>query len=439
MPRRYTDEEVAERAHRRLAALHEVMPSMPVRRVIRACRDSGVPIGDRRVAGVVAAFLARPKGGSAAPEGGSGRVQVDGDGSHRLAVSAKGQGLVRSLDDLVREGQIDVDRWTCERHRVNTWTSSQRGPDDEPVIVRHWQVRADFAPRIRVEDVAPLVVREWATPEVGPARSVLVVPDSQHGYRWAGDRRDRLDAMHDEQACAVVPVVAAAMQPDVVVLLGDHLDLAEWSTRWPRPEELRGTSQVTLQAVHDWIAAIRAAAPGARIVYIEGNHEERVRRGMVEQGSPAQSIRAVGEDVEALSVARLLALGSLGVEYVGPYGTDFWLGRVRFAHGEKVRQKGGATAAAVLTDATTSTWYGHIHRLELAQRTIHDHTGARVITAASPGCLCRIDGAVPGVSARPDWQQGLGFLWVGDDGTEWPEVRRIHAGRIRWGDRFLTA
>ena len=30
--------------------------------------------------------------------------------------------------------------------------------------------------------------------------------------------------------------------------------------------------------------------------------------------------------------------------------------------------------------------------------------------ALSPGCLCRVDGAVPGVTLRPDWQQGWGWL-----------------------------
>ena len=37
------------------------------------------------------------------------------------------------------------------------------------------------------------------------------------------------------------------------------------------------------------------------------------------------------------------------------------------------------------------------------------------MTAASPGCLCRIDGEVPSGSAHEDWQQGLGVITrVGD-------------------------
>ena len=433
----HTDAQIAEIAAHELDKLRAAQPHMPARGVVAACRAAGRSISHERVRRVRDAYLdlrglvEQPK---AAPKDG---IEIRGE-DDRLAVNAKGQGLVRSLEDLIEEGGINVDEWRCERHRVNTWTTAQRGPDDEPVIVRHWQVRGDFTPRVNVEDLAAKVAREYKLPEVGEPRSILVVPDSQHGYRWAGVGRDSLEAMHDEAACAVVPVVAAKMQPDVVVLLGDHLDLAEWSTRFARPTDLLATSQFALQTVHDWIASIRASAPNARIVYIEGNHEDRIRRGLVEQASPAQALRAVNDTEDALSVARLLALSSLGVEYVGPYGSDVWIEGVRFVHGEKVRPKGGATAAAVLADATTSTWFGHVHRLELAQRTIHDHNGPRVITAASPGCLCRVDGGVPGVTQRPDWQQGLGFVWLGEAGQEWSEVRPIRNGRLRWDGVFLS-
>jgi len=364
-------------------------------------------------------------------------LEIGDDDDHGLTVSAKGQGLVKSLSDLIREAEIDLSEWSIARWKANTWTTPIKGDDGEPKIVRNWQVTATLEPRRDLEALQHLerfVARETATLiERDNVTSTLIIPDSQHGYRWVGDRRDRLEPMHDEAACAVVVEVARRMQPERIVILGDMADFAELSTKYPRPPELLGTTQATIEALHGWLRSIREAAPEAEIVYVEGNHEARLRAMLIAQAGPVADLRAAGEAEPALSVPRLLGLDGLGVRYVGPYGEDWWAdGRVRITHGERVRQRGGATAAAVLADATATTWYGHIHRLEMAQRTIHGPSGPRVITAASPGCLCRIDGAVPGATSRPDWQQGFGLMWY-DGGQEWCEVRSIVDGRAVYG------
>ena len=71
--------------------------------------------------------------------------------------------------------------------------------------------------------------------------------------------------------------------------------------------------------------------------------------------------------------------------------------------------------------------YGHIHRIETAFKTREDFDGPRTIMAASPGCLARIDGAIPStkggvdLDGRPlvryeNWQQGLGVVTFEDTG-----------------------
>lgn len=376
---------------------------------------------------------------STAAESSEWKVEVDED-DDGLHVSVKGQALVMCLDDLVRVARIDLTQHRVERHRVNTWTTAMKGDDGEPVVVRNWQVRADLQTRMTdaaqpVQPVAPLP-RATVTERDRPA-CTLMVPDSQHGFRWSADRR-RLVPLHDRRACDLVVQVAQRLQPDTIVLLGDMMDLAEWSTRYPRPAELRDTTQPTLAETHAWLASIRQACPGARIVYLEGNHEQRIQRALVEASSPAAGLTAVGDSEPVLSVARLLALDDLGIEYVGPYGSDQYLhDAVRITHGDKVRSGGGATAQAVIKEATHSTWYGHVHRVEVVHRTLHGPDGPRTIHAASPGCLCRIDGEVPGVTARPDWQQGLGVLWW-DGQREHAEVRTIHDGRLMWDGALLV-
>ena len=140
-----------------------------------------------------------------------------------------------------------------------------------------------------------------------------------------------------------------------------------------------------------------------------------------------------------LSIKNLLRLDDLHISYVGPYGTDWWLwDRVRITHGTKVRSGGGATAAAIAKTARWSEVYGHVHKVELMQKTFHGPLGRNVITAMSPGCLCRVDGTVPGVNLNPDWQQGVGIATL-DEQTELVhmQVLPIHDGSLVWDGRVI--
>jgi hypothetical protein len=90
-------------------------------------------------------------------------------------------------------------------------------------------------------------------------------------------------------------------------------------------------------------------------------------------------------------------------------------------HGDKVVSN-NSTTKKYLDNERISVIYGHIHRNEVAYRTRATEDGPRTIMAASPGCLCRIDGAVPSAkSGRNDfglpiykgaenWQQGLAMV-----------------------------
>jgi hypothetical protein len=93
---------------------------------------------------------------------------------------------------------------------------------------------------------------------------------------------------------------------------------------------------------------------------------------------------------------------------------------LRVIHGDKVAS-GGSTAHKYLSSEKVSVIYGHIHRREWAERTRDDFNGPRTVMAASPGCLCRVDGAIPSVKGgidldgRPlkrteDWQQGIAVI-----------------------------
>ena len=234
------------------------------------------------------------------------------------------------------------------------------------------------------------------------------MPDLQMGFSWK-NRYQYLEPMHDRKAMDAVVNLIREIKPHYVILLGDMLDLAPWSTRFPRKPEYKQTTQPVIDEMHWWLADIRSVAPGAKIVYMAGNHEERMHKAMVEKLPEATYLAKAFQDAPALSIRNLLRLDDLHIEYVGPYGEDWWLwDRVRITHGTKVRSGGGATAVAIAKTARWSEVYGHVHKVEMMQKTFHGPFGRNVITAMSPGCLCRVDGTVPGVNLNPDWQQGCG-------------------------------
>jgi hypothetical protein len=374
-------------------------------------------------------------------------IQTDEDGD-RLAVSAEGQGLVRNLDDLAREAGIDLAVWAADDFKVRTWATPMRRrragvdgkrADDEVCVVRSWYVAAAFRRRLDTLTAAT----DWTPrPRVAPIRSAAVpvavlLPDMQIGYRW-GPRHRQLLPLHDWAAIDAALRFVRVVQPQVVQNLGDGLDFAAFSTKFAVPLELRDTARPSLLTAHAILRRQRDAAPSAEIDYQGGNHEARSETALIGTEYDGLTTAGAPDGPPVLSFAHLLGLDALDVTW-RRYGEHRWLfDRVLVHHGDVVRAKGGGTVAAVIRDAHHSVVFGHIHRLELASRTIHGPAGRRVITAATPGCLCRTDGAVPGVSQRPDWQQGVGLVW-------WDETRQqehielipIHDGVLVWrGERI---
>ena len=358
------------------------------------------------------------------------RVEDSGDDDTRTVTTRSK--AVRTLDDLLEVAQVDTRAWRVARWRANVWHQASKGDDGRVVVTPLHQVRADLERRV-VEELVPL--GQWHEPirrdteaEVNPC--AVFVPDSQHGYRWTPDKR-YLDPLHDRRACDAVTQLIARLKPEVVVLLGDMLDLAPWSTKYARPVALRDTTTPALRELHWQIAQWRAASPGSRIVYVEGNHEARIRKALEERLDEASVTRPVGTEEPLGSVPRLLALDLLDVEYVGPYGAGWWLwDRVKVVHGVKVK------LSATLSDSTHDVVMGHIHRVARLGRVIDTPAGRRSIVGISPGFLCRNDGAVPGWPGAPDWQQGVGVAWR--DGTDVHlEVREIRDGVLMFEGRAL--
>lgn len=430
-----------ERHGDRLRAAVAEDPSLGGRRLQRLLTAwDGAPVSRRQVMRVLDAIGHRGQGGGRPAETGNrpaAAEQVCTQGTDDAQVVEATSRSIRTLDDLLAAAEVDLAVWRVVKFTANAWEQAQKGPDGAVRHVQLHQVKAHLERR-HLDGVRPArpVPRRPSKATPGGERAVFI-PDAQVGFRWSLDFQ-RLEPMHDRAAMDAAVQVVAAVRPSVVVVLGDMLDLAPWSTKFPRPPELRQTTQPAVDELHWWLTEIADAAPRAHLVYVMGNHEDRIDRALNEAIPEASRLRPAGEEEPALSVARLLQLDALGYEVVGPYGAEWWLwDRVRVHHGEVVRRGGGATAAAVVRAATHSEVFGHVHRVETAQRTLHGPGGRRVVTAMSPGSLCRVDGSVPGVSTRPDWQQGVGVAVQDETGHDHLVALPIVDGRVAWAGEVL--
>lgn len=355
-------------------------------------------------------------------EYGSTKELVEEKGSHlQKECYVQSQG-VYDLASAVKAAGLDENEWTIKSWTSKFWQGFTK-TEDGPVVVQMAGVRFNAERKFGPASDGPVksvrkLKRKKSKVNQSNRESCLIIPDSQHGYRW-NHNHSHMIPLHDRVAFDTIVKVAEDMQPEHIVLLGDMLDLAPWSTRYARPADLMSTTNAALRELHWQIAQLRLACPSAKMYFLEGNHEKRINTALVELLGEAVGVQAVGDERDAMDVARLLNLDALDCEYVGPYGEGFWMWKdeaktpIWFTHGDVVRAGGGSTAAAILKSSRYTQIYGHIHRVEHVAKTIHGHNGPETIHALSPGCLCNLTpGVLPGTKRANDWNQAFATAYL---------------------------
>jgi predicted phosphodiesterase len=285
----------------------------------------------------------------------------------------------------------------------------------------------------------------------GKWKTAVIVPDPQIGFRVNPDTLER-DPFHDLNAINIVEQVIEGERPDLVVHLGDFLDLAPFG-RFEQEPAFALSVQPALDYGVELLSKIGELTK--KQVLIEGNHDARLHKGTINNLFMAAGIRPgkfASTEFPQLSVPALLRTQELGVEYVGAYpaGRYFINDNLAAIHGHVVKPA-GQTAAHLAEHERTSVIFGHIHRQELAHYTRGTHDGPKTNVAFSPGCVCRIDGAVPSVHSGTDvfgkpalnyenWQQGFAVVrYQEGDGAFKPELYLINDGITYYQDSVIKS
>lgn len=368
----------------------------------------------------------------------------------KLASTANRKKIVGKVADMIEASGIDVDDvGRIDKIRLNTYQALTKDADGEAQIhdleaasVLLSPTWADGPQWPVVQPAKPTKVTPPGTPSKRKTKhhTVVILPDPQIGFRRFED--GSLDPFHDDSAMKAALKVVAAVDPSRVVNLGDFLDLAAWG-KYTKEPSFYFTTQAAIDRGHLFLAEQRAAAPTAEIDVLEGNHDYRLVKGIIENATEAFGLRQANAPASwpVMSVPYLLRMDDLGVNYHAGYPAgELWItDDVRCIHGIKVRSN-GSTASAVVNDEQVSTIFGHVHRLELQHKTRHTRLGPNKLYAATPGCLCRIDGAVPSMKGGTDllgrplttwenWQQGMAIVSYYNDGPHSIELVQIDNGK----------
>lgn len=357
------------------------------------------------------------------------------------------------IADLLDRNNIDVDE-VGKITRVSLYQTAAKDADGE--IQTKDLVGIQISPKWEqgpewpvVQQAKPVVINTPKKPNKAPAliggwKQAVILPDPQIGFRQFDDK---LDPFHDDAAMNVALQVTAALEHengvDQVVNLGDFLDLPAQG-KYEQEAAFAFTTQQAIDRGHLFLGEQRAAAPNAKVIVLEGNHDRRMQKFVQANALAAFGLRRanVPDSWPVMSLPYLLRLDELDIEYIDAYPAGMWWinDSLRAIHGDKVNS-GGSTAMKYTNEMPhISTVFGHIHRQEIQSKTTFDRAGKIKAMAISPGCLCRVDGAVPsvkgsvGIDGRPvtyyeNWQQGISVITYKPEGSFHVELVHIDDGK----------
>jgi predicted phosphodiesterase len=221
---------------------------------------------------------------------------------------------------------------------------------------------------------------------------------------------------HDDSALIASVDAGKKSGCDVVILNGDFMDFygASFFRKDPRTidfaEEIRTGVQVL-----EWL---RDQFPEARIIFKEGNHDERLEAYLIDKAP-------ILLDLPAVSLPGLLHLAELGIEHVRDK-RPIRLGKLNVLHGHEYRFIFSPVNAArgLFLRANAHAICGHLHK---NSHHSEPNLEGRVISTWSVGCLCDLR---PAYDPLAKWQHGAAIVRVEKGGVFFVDQIRIIDGKI---------
>ena len=245
---------------------------------------------------------------------------------------------------------------------------------------------------------------DWKTFQIDGRYKALVMSDIHVPY-------------HNGRIIKAAVKYAKDRKCNLVLLNGDLMDFYAVS-RWevdPRQRDFGNE----IRAGRQFLKWLRGQFPNARIIFKEGNHDERWEKYILSKTPDLLRLKE-------FSLSALLKLEELNIELVGdcqPIG----LGKLMVIHGHEYKfsiSNPVSPARGMLLKALQSTLCGHFHQTsQHTQQRLDGH----IICTMSTGCMCDMR---YGYAPINNHNHGFAIVEVLKDGTYNPENHRIIHGKV---------
>jgi UDP-2,3-diacylglucosamine pyrophosphatase LpxH len=190
-------------------------------------------------------------------------------------------------------------------------------------------------------------------------------------YQLAVIANDFQVPFHDEKALLLFKLFLRRERPDWLILNGDFQDFWEIS-RYDQTPRTGKEFREEIDLGKKILRSFRRSLPRARITWIEGNHEFRLRKYLIQNAKELYGL-------PRLSVQDIFDLDRLGIEYVPCHemATKFSdnfirVGGLYVGHWDKVSKHGAYAAKLLVEEKGVSLLQGHTHRFGVHARTTVD-------------------------------------------------------------------
>lgn len=386
------------------------------------------------------------------------------DGGMLLESTSK---RIKTLEDLIESCEIDLELWQVDRWIANAWETTTRDitkslkfedgkisgtveHNPHGVQSTNYQVKAWLIPKKlpKIEHVIQPVhinlhsVKEQKREDFD--ESTLQITDAHFGFD-RDLRTNKLTPYHHRQTLDIALQIVKQYKFKRIIFAGDWWDLPDWSDKYFRTPEMYWNTQAALDEAGWWLGQICSYSPESEKAYLEGNHDYRIPFAVAKHLSAAYKLRpALAENIEpVMSIPFLMGFENLGIRFIGGYENEeskFWDGDICYLHGNRVNKNSGGTAMNMLREKNYSTVMGHIHRIEIATKSVRvSENETKILFSFCPGCACHTDGRVPGSNPDANWQNGIGVIHKKDGITFLPIAVAVINGKAVFNGEVYTA
>jgi hypothetical protein len=346
----------------------------------------------------------------------------DGDEYGRVYVLASSS--IKTPEGLFEACGLDADVWelTPGEHAIKKWDVPMKLKDgkggQQPVVVPCFYIAIKVRKRWEHSSVPMPIVFELPSMSVKtPSKTDTLTTVHFSDIHFPNQDQRAVDILYS--------IMSDLPRIDVVVDHGDTLDCSEISA-YPKDPDRRVSLKEEIRQGAEHFATVAQLAPNARRIWLEGNHEDRLRRLIWSLSDKRQAgeIFSIDSVKEALQWKNLLGLESLGFEVI-PYPRHELLWNLLIVcHGEAARNVSGQSEKQELSKYSKSGLSGHTHRIGGFTQRIYDSS----LSWWGLGCLCSLH--TQSYINHPNWQQGFALVhWAQDRKTFSVERVRIHDGK----------